>query len=127
MKRQLHNEPPKSQVVCKVDGAGSLLLFFCRRLWRGRRGLRWRCRRRVRGAGHTFLKAANAFAEPLHDFRDALSAKENQNDGQNDHPVKNTELTHEPPPRPNPVGAPIPTLAQSFLWGKTVLHVTPIG
>src|SRR5437016_9333876 len=74
----------------------ALLLFFRRRLrGRGRRCLHlwWRRRRRVGCTGHAFLETADALAEPFHDFWDALSAKENQNNRKNDHPMKNTELT----------------------------------
>ncbi len=81
----------------------TLLLFFGWLFRRGRRRcLRWR-RWRLRGAGHSFLEAADAFAKTFHHFGDAPSAKENQNNGKNDQPMKNTELTHELPPRA-PVG-----------------------
>jgi len=73
-----------------------LLLFFGRLL--GWRSLRRR-RRSLRCAGHAILEAANAFAKSLHDLGDTFAAKENQNDGQNHKPMKNTEFTHESPPR----------------------------
>src|SRR5713226_2421708 len=86
--------------------ASALLLFFGRLLcgWGSRR----LCRRRrcLRSAGHAILEAADTLAKSLHDFRDALTAKENKNHGENDQPMKNTKFTHEPPPRaPDPVGA----------------------
>ena len=77
----------------------ALLLFFRRWRRRGRRRLGRRCCRRVRSAGHALLKTADAFAETFHDFRDTLSAKENKDNRQNDHPMENDELTHELPPR----------------------------
>src|SRR6516162_940533 len=103
-----------------------LLLFF-RRRWRRRSGLRRR-RGRLRRAGHAFLEAADAFAEALHHFGNAPAAKENQHNGQNNQPVKNTELTHGASTRP-PTGSgrAFSTLAQSFARGKTVLLRAPIG
>src|SRR5437588_193340 len=83
--------------------------------------------RRVRSAGHAFFEAADAFAEAFHDFRNALSAKENQNNRKYNHPMKNAELTHELPPSAPHGSAPISTLVQSFVCGKTVLWVAPIG
>src|SRR6266571_734111 len=88
-----------SQIACEFLRTSALFLFFGRLLG-GRRILKKkRRRRRVRTAGHAFLEAANAFTQSLHDFGDAPAAKENQHHGQNDQPMKNTELTHEPPPR----------------------------
>src|SRR5437763_647312 len=107
----------------------ALLLFFRRRLrGRGRRCLHlwWRRRRRVGCTGHAFLETADALAEPFHDFWDALSAKENQNNRKNDHPMKNTELTHGASMRPNSSGHAILTLAQSLVCGKTVPQLAPI-
>src|ERR1700751_4932982 len=104
----------------------ALLLFFRRRLLR-RSGLRRR-RGRMRGAGHAFLEAADAFAEALHHFGNAPAAKENQDNRQNNQPVNNTELTHgASTPPPTGSGRALSTLAQSFACGKTVLLWAPIG
>src|SRR5260370_38336505 len=88
-----------SQIVREVLLVSALLLFFGRLL--GRWGSRRLCRRRrsLRSTRHAVLEAADTLAKSLHDFRDALAAKENQYNGQNHEPVKNAEFTHLPPPR----------------------------
>ncbi len=90
---------PNSQFTPNSWSASALLLLFGRlvRRW-GSRRLRRRLRC-LRSARHAVLEAADAFAKSLHDFRDAFTAKENQNHSQNHKPMKNTEFTHEPPPR----------------------------
>src|ERR1700731_1075613 len=88
-----------SQISRELLRDSALLLFFGRLLcgW-GSRGL---CRRRrcLRSARHAVLEAADTLAKSLHDFRDSLTAKENQYNGQNHKPMKNAKFTHEPPPR----------------------------
>src|SRR6266571_4472393 len=88
-----------SQIACEFLRTPALFLFFGRLLGGSRSRCLCRRRRRVRITGHAFLEAANAFTQSLHDFGDAPAAKENQHNGQNDQPMKNTELTHELPPR----------------------------
>ena len=88
-----------SKISRELLRASALLLFFGRLLRRW--GSRRLCRRRwsLRRSGHAVLEAADTFAKSLHDFRDALAAKENQYNRQNHEPMKNTKFTHEPPPR----------------------------
>src|SRR5712664_791709 len=88
-----------SKISRELLRASALLLFFGRLLCRW--GSRRLCRRRwsLRRSGHAVLEAANALSKSLHDFRDALAAKENQYDRQNHKPMENTKFTHEPPPR----------------------------
>src|SRR6266481_2142933 len=87
-----------SHIARKFLCRSELLLFFGRLIhWWGGRCLRRG--RRLRRAGHTVLEASDAFAKPLHNFRDALAAKENQDHSQNNEPMKNTKFTHETPPR----------------------------
>src|SRR5437762_9198299 len=91
--------PGRGPIPIRADSclARALLLFFGRFVCRWSRRL---CRvRRLRRTGHAVFEAADAFAKSLHDFRDAFTAKENQNHSQNHKPMKNTEFTHEPPPR----------------------------
>src|SRR6266566_3909535 len=88
-----------SQIASKLLRASALLLFLARLLccrWSWRLGRRRRC---LRSARHAVLEAADTLAKSLHDFRDSLTAKENQYNGQNHKPMKNTKFTHEPPPR----------------------------
>src|SRR5712664_1004622 len=88
-----------SKISRELLRASALLLFFGRLLCRwGSRRLRRR-RWSLRRSGHAVLEAADTLAKSLHDFRDALAAKENQYNGQNHEPVKNAEFTHVPPPR----------------------------
>src|ERR1700730_3472026 len=88
-----------SQIDRKLLRSSALLLFFSR-LFCGR-GSRRLCGRRrcLRSARHAVLEAADTLAKSLHDFRDPLTAKENQYNGQNHKPMKNAKFTHEPPPR----------------------------
>src|SRR5216684_2698590 len=83
-----------SQIARKLLCRSELLLICgwrCRRLRRGSRSLR--------RARHAVLEAADAFAKSLHDFRDSLAAKENQDHSQDHKPMKDTKFTHETPPR----------------------------
>lgn len=41
------------------------------------------------------LTADDLFTEPSHRFRNASATKEKENDGQNNQPVKNTEVAHD--------------------------------
>src|SRR5260370_13381100 len=94
--------------LCLGGGAG-------RRLTRRRRGLR-------RPARHAVLEAAYALAQSAHDFRNSAPAEENQNDRQNDQPMKDTELTHRNPPRALLKTAP--TVLQEALLGNATAVLT---
>jgi hypothetical protein len=104
-----------------------LLLFLSRLICCGgsRRLCRWR--RSLRSARHAVFKTADAFAKSLHDFRDALTAKENEYDRQDHEPVKNAKFTHETPPRAPAWRRAISTLAQVALRGKSLLFLAPTG
>jgi hypothetical protein len=77
------------------------LLLFRWLLRRRSRLLRRRCGR-MRRTGHSFLEIANALAQPAHHFGNLPSAEQKQHDGQHHQPMKNTKLTHKPPPRTLP-------------------------
>src|SRR5258708_7567229 len=62
-----------------------LWLFF-RRLF-SRSGLRRRRSAFALIAGHTFLKTANTFAKPAHQFGDFAAAKKDQHDDRDNQPV----------------------------------------
>src|SRR6266571_3069069 len=47
----------------------------------------------------SFLRKASRWTSQPVSVREAPAAKENQDNRQNDQPMENTELTHEPPPR----------------------------
>src|SRR5580704_7533665 len=71
-----------------------LLLFAFDGLFGGSGLSRWGRRRGCVYSAHAVFKAANAFAQALHDLGDATAAEEDQHDRQYDQPVENTKLTH---------------------------------
>jgi len=46
---------------------------------------------------HTLSEVSNAFAQAAHDFRDFLSAKEQNDDGQYNQPMNWAHFTHGAP------------------------------
>src|SRR3984957_19591963 len=60
-----------------------------------RRICRWSGRRwRLRIGMHAFFKAANAFANSAHHFRDFLSSEQEDDDRQNDQPMNWAKFSH---------------------------------
>src|SRR5580704_3923069 len=90
-------KPPSitSQSLRKIS---TLLFVFAQRRrsrCNRRRICRWSGRRwRLRIGMHTFFKAANAFANSAHHFRNFLSSEQEDNDRQNDQPVNCAKFSH---------------------------------